>query len=138
LRPVSYLHVSLHGLGSVDISERWLQIAGQQLAVATRQIPPFEVCFDRVLSYANKQSEHPVVLADGNNGNAELMTLHRELRAVLGMGKSSFSPHITLLCDTKVVAAESIEPIRWTVDEVVLIRSEAGEYERLGHWSLGT
>jgi len=103
-------------------------------------MPPFEVCFDRVLSYANKQVKHPVVLTDGSDGNNELMALHRELRVALGMGKSSFSPHITLLCDTKDVAAESIEPIRWTVDEVVLIRSEVGatKYEHLGRWRFGT
>src|SRR6202451_2065583 len=74
-RPIAAdrLHVSMHHLG--DYADRPPGIitaaseAGAAIAVVT---PPFELVFDRVVSFENKSGRHPLVLL-GSDGVAGLM-----------------------------------------------------------------
>jgi len=51
---------------------------------------------------------------------------------------SSFTPHVTLLYDGRVVTERLVEPIRWTVREFVLVRSLLGKTRHIviGRWPL--
>jgi 2'-5' RNA ligase len=48
---------------------------------------------------------------------------------------TNFTPHVTLLYDARSVDEHPIQPIDWTVTEVVLIRSMKG-HAYLGRWLL--
>ena len=47
-------------------------------------------------------------------------------------------PHITLLYDGRGIGEHVVEPVRWTVKELVLVHSLLGQsrYIPLGRWSL--
>jgi 2'-5' RNA ligase len=49
-----------------------------------------------------------------------------------------YTPHLTLLYDDTHVARRAIEPITWTVNEFVLVRSLVGQgrHEVLARWPL--
>jgi 2'-5' RNA ligase len=50
----------------------------------------------------------------------------------------SFTPHVTLLYDDALVTETPIEPIRWTVGELVLVHSLLGQTRHipLARWPL--
>ena len=52
--------------------------------------------------------------------------------------RTSFRPHVTLLYDDQYVARQAVDPIRWTVSELVLVHGVVGEgrHITLGQWSL--
>ena len=56
-------------------------------------------------------------------------------RGMRRLANSNFTPHVTLLYDTRDVEEYPIEPIGWTVKEFVLIRSLNG-HEHLVRWPL--
>ena len=49
-----------------------------------------------------------------------------------------FSPHLTLLYDKQVLQKQPVDPVSWTVSEIVLVRSEVGaaKYHQLDRWPL--
>ncbi|MNL66559.1 hypothetical protein D3C87_1910460 [compost metagenome] len=51
----------------------------------------------------------------------------------------SFTPHVTMLYDRRLVAEQGIEPVRWTVGGFTLIHSLLGRTEHipLARWTLG-
>ena len=60
-----------------------------------------------------------------------------------GIGQSvtpGFTPHLTLLYGDRIVTERSIEPIRWTVRDFVLVQSLRGRGEskhiHLARWPL--
>ncbi len=77
-------------------------------------------------------------------GNPELLAFHQVLLKellkcrCLGKGGQDFNPHITLLYDRQGIEEESVSPVSWLVDEIVLIHSEVGDtkYHELGRWKL--
>jgi len=136
-------HVTLFHLGDWVGLPRDVVDAVTAAAVQTRAAP-FEVAFDLVASFDGRRDKLPFVLrADG--GNAALHAFHAELGAQLreaGMGPSAatgFEPHLTLAYDARKVVAEAVTPIRWRVDEFVLVHSLLGKtrHIRLGRWPLG-
>ena len=143
VRPLNHLHTSLpcftnvpHGLDQVI---NLVDHACRGIAEAT---PPFDVTFDRVLSFKRRTLKQPLVLAGSKNGNAELKAFHRLLVAKLS-GRSNanhqFTPHVTLLYDRQI-DEEPINPVvSWKVNEVILVLSHVGatKYDRLGCWKLG-
>ncbi len=146
--PAERLHVTLQTLGAFDgVPEEAMALADRvagRLAVA-----PFEVCFDRAMSFSGSggsEVQRAFVLRESQRSE-ELMNLHllltRGLRA-LGQpaaGGRAFAAHVTLLYDPRRVAEEPVEPIRWTVDTLVLIRSQVGSgkpYQILRRWQLPT
>ncbi|MGE5152361.1 MAG: 2'-5' RNA ligase family protein, partial [Rhodospirillaceae bacterium] len=50
----------------------------------------------------------------------------------------SFTPHVTLLRDGQRVPEQRIEPIEWTVREIVLVHSLLGRaaHRHVARWSL--
>src|SRR5258708_35247683 len=87
-------------------------------------MPPFRVAFDRVMSFRNG-----ALVLSGDDSVIGLEVLQQRLSDALdGRPRPArpFTPHLTLLRDSQRVAAHPIEPIRWTVREVVLVHSLLG------------
>lgn len=135
-------HITLHHLGDyVGLPNDMVakgKMAGGALATA-----PFEVIFDKAVSFANRPGNNPFTL-QGGEGVAALIDFQKALGlkmagAALKPDKQ-FVPHITLLYDGQVVPAQDIAPIRWTVDRFVLVQSKLGQTQHivLQGWDLGT
>ncbi len=132
------LHVSLHGIGEYpsfpkDIAARAVEAAA---AVA---LPPFEIAFDRVMSFSGKPGQLPLVLR--GNGAAGVTALQNALGSALaktGLGARQSAPHLTLLYDARRIDEQPIDPIGWIVREFVLVHSLLGQtsYIPLGKWPL--
>ena len=125
LRP-EHLHVMLFqvrdgaGLGT-DLAE-----AARQRA-ASVVMPSFKVAFDRVGSFRNG-----AFVLRGNDDMIGLEVLHQRLSDAFDGRPASarpFTPHVTLLRDRERIEEHSIEPIEWTVRDVVLVRSRLGRAE---------
>lgn len=133
-------HITLHHLGDYvglpkDIVAKG-EAAGGALAHA-----PFEVGFDRAVSFANRPGNNPFTL-QGGEGVAALVAFQGALGlkmagAALKPDKQ-FVPHVTLLYDGQVVPARTIAPIRWTVDRFALVQSKLGQTRHivLRSWDL--
>jgi RNA 2',3'-cyclic 3'-phosphodiesterase len=114
-RPTKLLHVTLHPVGAYfglpsDVLSAAVEV-GSSVEVA-----PFEVTFDRVLSFRGTD-RHPLVLRC-SRGIAEMVTLQKALGAAMlsiGLGSGNrlgFTPHVTLLYDRQSVPESGIgEPI---------------------------
>jgi len=138
LRPerlhVSLLHIRDYYEFPDDVADRAKEAASGIV------FPPIEIVFDRAMSFSGSDAQ---VLLVGR-GVAELTALRETL--VLAMAKtriklrcsSRFKPHLTLLYDEHLQIEEAIEPIRWTVNEFVLIDSLVGKgrHKELGRWPL--
>jgi len=87
-------------------------------------MPSFRVVFDRVMSFRNG-----ALVLSGADSVIGLEVLQQRLSDALdGRPRPArpFTPHLTLLRDDQHVAAHPIEPISWTVREVVLVHSLLG------------
>jgi RNA 2',3'-cyclic 3'-phosphodiesterase len=129
------LHVSLLFLGRGG-SEQMVRRTCE--AVASVKMDPFDVSFDHTVSFRGKPGNRPFVLA-GDSTMDRLTTLGHLLGAAIaekGMGRRArkdFMPHITLLYGERAVEECPIDPIRWTVNEFVLIHSLLG-HTHLARW----
>jgi 2'-5' RNA ligase len=136
------LHVTLHWLQDHSSLPPEL-LAGARHAAGCVEIAPFEVVFDQAGSLGEPGGRVPLVLT-GSAGLAALRQLQRTLAAAMtdaGIGRyvrSRFKPHMTLLYDRKHMATQPIEPVCWTVRELVLVHSVVGERRHivLGRWPL--
>ncbi len=135
------LHVSLHLVGDFK-RLKTSDVYKAQLAASEVSVAPFEVVFDSVETFRpapGREHKRPTVL---RGGSAELTDLHAALGTALrrqnlraGLG---FKAHITLCYGAKAVSQQPVEPIRFRVDNFVLIHSERGlgRYNILGRWAL--
>jgi RNA 2',3'-cyclic 3'-phosphodiesterase len=146
LRPVSHLHVSLLFLGhTFDVPETVVGTVGHVCKAVTAVTGPFEIKFDRVLSFRGQPGNHPLVLVNNNHESDALRSLHGLLHAKFSKyvsptsPTSKFVPHLTLLYDKQEITPKPIEPVSWMVKEIILVRSEVGatKYRLLGRWGLG-
>lgn len=139
-RPVEThrLHATLHHLGDfVDQIPPSLMLAAGE-AAATIKWPPFEVAFDRIGG-----TRGPFLLR-ASDGAVALRHFRQALNTTLikaGLRRyidPAFAPHITLSYDFSEAPEMSIEPIRWTVNEFVLIESLLGQHRHIerGRWSI--
>ena len=134
LIPRECLHVSLRFLGRG--SEQLIHGACE--AVAGVKMAPFEVSFDRTASFGGRPGNRPLVLT-GDDTLGRLKSLGHALDAAIaekGMGRRArrdFVPHVTLLYGDRAVDECPIAPIRWTVNEFVLIHSLNG-HAHLARW----
>ena len=134
------LHVSLHGIGEYPSFPN--EVAARAIkAAAAVAIAPFEIAFDRVMSFSGKPGQLPLVLR--GEGVAELIAFQKILgvamqKAELSRAKAHYAPHLTLLYDARRVEEQPIETIRWIVREFVLVHSLLGRsvYKSLGRWPL--
>lgn len=143
-RPITpeRLHVSLHGLGDHPRLPEAL-IGQARCAAAAVAMPPFEVVFDRAVSFARKNKKPPVVLR-ASGDVTPLIAFHRRLGDAMkkaGLGRrvaSRFTPHMTLIYDDRVVKERAIEAVRLTVRDFALVHSLVGRsrYIELARWPL--
>ena len=138
----SCLHVSLHALGMYHGMPAGL-VETVDTAASSVALPPFDIHFDRALSFANKRAARPFVLRSSRE-IAALNAFHRVLgdamsRAGLGRWVTwHFTPHMTLLYDRQVVDEHPVETVSWTVKEFVLVHSFVGQgkHLHLARWLL--
>jgi RNA 2',3'-cyclic 3'-phosphodiesterase len=133
------LHVTLFFLdGGSDAREHIVRIACK--AAQEVRLPPFEVSFDRIVSFHGSPGHHPFVLL-GGDGLRRLKLLRQALGVQLArnglkhLAKRDFNPHVTLLYAEREVEERPIEPICWTVDAFVLVHSMHG-HVHLARWPL--
>ena len=134
VRP-EHLHVTLchvgNGIGQPsDIVD---QVKERAASVA---MPSFQVCFDRAESFKNG-----ALVLRGDGGTIGLEILQQRLSDALDAQPRkarAFTPHVTLLRDSHRVPEQRIEPIEWTVREIVLVHSLLGRtaHRHLARWSL--
>lgn len=137
------LHVTLRFLGDFDSAEPpFVQAAMQAAATAATGGPPFEVTFDRVASFRNRDQGVPLVLLGG-----EALKTLKEFRGALDrhlgsvkliQPKGDYTPHVTLLYGEPRVEERPIAPITWRAEEFRLVHSTTGraQYTALGRWRL--
>ena len=143
-RPVAMerLHVTLHWLRDhpelpADLVERALA-AGASVDAA-----PFDVVCDRA---GCMDSGGGLIVLTTSRGSGSLQRFQRAVAGAMtdaGIGRyvrSSFKPHVSLIYGDRQIERREITPIRWTVDELVLIHSVVGEARHivLGRWPLQT
>jgi len=146
LRPISHLHVSLLFLGHTsDVPEPVVEAVSCICKTVATGTSPCEIMLDRVLSFRGRPGNHPLVLVDNDHGNDVVRNLqgllHTEFSKFFSLPASApkFVPHLTLLYDKQELPPQSVEPVRWIVQEFILVRSEVGatKYDWLGRWRLG-
>jgi RNA 2',3'-cyclic 3'-phosphodiesterase len=134
------LHVSLHAVGAWHgLSRAAVRTAKEVGASFSKR--PFEIVFDRAVSFAGNRA-----LVLRASGCLALASLHHALGIEMkkaGIGRwvtSRFTPHVTLLYGDRMVTERSIEPVRWTVCDFVLVQSLRGRGEskhiHLARWPL--
>ena len=139
--PTAHFHVTVHFIG---IHDRFFERVASwaQAAASTISMPAFDVAFDHAASFHRTARDRPVVLL-GSEGIAALKEFHGILgttltKAGFNLKPSSFTPHLTLLYDKHEVAERTIEPVRWTAREFVLVDSRVGktQHVQLARWPL--
>jgi RNA 2',3'-cyclic 3'-phosphodiesterase len=136
------LHVSLHAVGRYDSLPNFIVERAYE-AGAMVSTSPFPLMFDRIVSFDNGREKRPFVLRPGYD-LARLSVLHDVLgeamrRARIGRHVTShFTPHMTLLYDSRTVRERPIKPIRTNVRDFVLVHSLIGQsrYVELARWPL--
>ena len=145
MRPPDQWHVTLHWFGDYyDVPERVVQAAGKASDAVAARMPAFDVKLDSVTSFRGLPGNHPLVLMRNGEGNATLMKFHQVLTAELtkrqcfNKSNARFNPHLTLFYDRQMLRKTTVEPVRWTAGNIVLVRSEVGaaKYHRLEDWTL--
>lgn len=139
LLDVTRLHVTLLALGAAETEPLPSFIEAAKEAAASIVAPPFELAFDRALSFPGSGA----FVLRGDDGPATSLSLFRkalgEAMAARGIRpRLGGAPHMTLLYDDRHVAEFAIEPVRWTAREFVLVHSHVGRtrHEWLGRWPL--
>lgn len=136
------LHVSLlgicecHGLPN-DLIEAACK------AAASVAMAPFEVVFDRAMSFSNRRRTRPLVLLTGG-GEAALAGLRNclcEAMHAAGFGNRAsphFVPHMTLLYDRRMIAEQATAPVYLAVRDFALVHSlvRQGRHIELARWPL--
>jgi len=135
------LHISLNGIGAyATIPHDIINHAVTMAASVTTA--PFEVVFDRFLTWGRGQSR-PTVLRCAS-GEAELKALYAAIYAAMTRGGLSAKaapgvPHMTLLYGGAVLPEQHLpQPFGWCVDRFYLIHSIHGtrRHELRAEWSL--
>ncbi len=145
LRPVTHLHVSLPIPRHImHPPETVIERIGRACKTVAPIISPFEIKFDRVMSFRGRTGNRAVVLLNNNHESEGIMSLYRLLCAKFeklcfaASSAPTFLPHLTILYDQQELTPTSITPVCWRVKEIVLVLSEVGatKYHRLGCWAL--
>jgi 2'-5' RNA ligase len=131
-----HFHVTLCGIEE-GLGLSLARIESVKERVARVVMPSFRVGFDRAESFRNG-----ALVLRGDDGIIGLEVLQQRLSDSLdGQPRKArrFTPHVTLLRDGYLVPEQRIEPIEWTVREVVLVHSLIGRttHRHIARWSLG-
>ena len=138
---VEHFHVTLHFLGEYVGRPQHIVTAASDAAAAV-VMPPFQIAFDRALSFSRPHNL-PFVLC-GSDGVGALMAFHQALGKAVkkaGLGrlvKRGYTPHMTLLYDDRCVPEQPVETIAWIAHEFVLADSLIGQNRHvpLARWQL--
>lgn len=133
------LHITLHHFDDYNGLPPGI-VSMAKTAASGLKVAPFDVVFDRAVSFKNS---HAFVLRGGNELTA-LLSFRQALSVEMiktglrDFAKSPFTPHVTLQYDDRLVDEHAIEPVRWTVNEFVLVHSLIGKHEHrhLARWPL--
>jgi RNA 2',3'-cyclic 3'-phosphodiesterase len=138
------LHLSLCPMGNPERLRQPLESA--LLAAAAEVVAAsFDVTLDSAMRFSAKDGQFPFVLCTDAATTDAALNLRKaiaaeQLRVGLQVSAvSSFLPHVTLLHGHAIDAIEeTIVPVRWHVQDFVLIRSFFGQsrYEVIGRWPL--
>ncbi len=138
--PAAHLHVTVNYLGTFD-SLRPDVVGAARVAADRLASPPVPIGFDTLASFDSRRRLYPLVLRGGDN--APVRALNRALTAALLDTRAiataePYEPHLTLLRDRTLVAAEAIAPVRWIARELVLVHIHVGQgrHELLARWPL--
>ncbi|MGL4239842.1 MAG: 2'-5' RNA ligase family protein [Beijerinckiaceae bacterium] len=138
------LHVSLHPLAGFVGSPRAMIEAAGAAAMAV-SFSSFDIVFDRAGSFARKGDGRRPFALQGSEGLIAVCDFREALRAEMrkagiGAAAPSFNPHVTMLYDRRCVASQSVDLVRWRVNEFVLVESLVGyaTHAPLGRWRLGS
>jgi RNA 2',3'-cyclic 3'-phosphodiesterase len=138
------LHMTVHHVGDYERLPPRFVYAGRQAAQAV-SMPSFEVTFRLVTSFESmprrdgRPPRWPVVLPGEGD---RVFEFHKILGAAMeryGLKIAEhFVPHLTLFYASRPITPRAIKPIRFLVDEFVLIHSELGltRYNILDRWRL--
>ena len=136
------LHVTLHHLGD-HVGLREDIVSAARNAADTVHLPPMEIAFDQVMSFATHSGTHPLVLCAGQPHEAlrqlwQTLDLALQRAACPKPRSGSFTPHMTLLYDRETMPVQAVEPLAWTAREFVLVHSLLGQTRHivLGRWPL--
>ena len=107
------------------------------------RLQPFDITFDRVMSFYNRGRKRAFVLRPSAEITA-LSEFHRALGDCMkdvGLSRwvtPRFTPHITLLYDRRMIAEQPVEAVCWHVDRFALIHSLVGcsRHIHLARWKL--
>lgn len=133
-----HFHVTLHHVGD-DVGAPPAALVDTILRrVADVAMPSFRVAFDRVMSFRNG-----AFVLCGDESTIGLEILQQRVSDTLD-GRPQlarpFTPHVTLLRDSRHVEAHEIEPIAWTVRDITLVHSLLGRttHHHLARLPLGS
>jgi 2'-5' RNA ligase len=137
LIPADRLHVSLFFLAGLheDGVRRVCEVAAETVSTT-----PFEVSFDCTSSFRGKPGNYPLVLF-GDAGLNALKSFRQAFASAMtrkglrSRANTNFTPHMTLLYGERRVEEYPIDPIGWTVKDLVLVRSMNGHVD-LARWPL--
>jgi DNA-directed DNA polymerase III (polc) len=113
-------------------------------AAAAVSCRPFDISFDRALSFKSKKLSRPFVLMCAKTALAPLQAFHRALiealhqHGLIQKRHPDFTPHLTLFWDPASIPEHPVTPLGWTVNEFVLVHSRVGrsEHRVVGRWVL--
>ncbi|MEJ0099600.1 MAG: 2'-5' RNA ligase family protein [Pseudomonadota bacterium] len=130
---LEHLHVTLCFLGDHEGLSPKLVAEADAAGRHLRGVP-FELSFDRIMSFRRKRNPPLVLCREGSC--APLVLLRHQLGVP---DPQQFTPHVTLLYDRRMITLQEVAPISWRVIEVLLIRSYIGQtrHEVLGRYPLG-
>lgn len=100
--------------------------------------PPFPLAFDRIENRKAVTLRTREPLAEARAVQAALVRHLLEARAPMMLGTTP-EPHLTINYAGDRLRAETIAPIGWTVDEILLVESVVGQARHVEHgrWRLG-
>lgn len=142
LLPPERIYCAVYSVGD------WLgstQVLVEKVSAVAESIdfPPIELSFDSVLTFSGPSTVHSLALRAGRDAGIarEFHTLLGKAMKQAGLGAgpdSLYVPHVALLHDDTIVAEKSIEPVRWTAQEFVLMHRAPGQSRSmiLGRWPL--
>jgi 2'-5' RNA ligase len=138
--PASRLHLSLHQLADhADLPQELIRAASA--AASAVRFAPFQITFDRAITFADKPRNRPLVLL-ASAADTDLRAFREHLGHVLASagiawrGTEAFAPHVTLLYDDQALPERPIEPVTWAVGGFSLVLTADRQRTHLRTWSL--
>jgi RNA 2',3'-cyclic 3'-phosphodiesterase len=131
-------HVTTHHLSDFVGQMPPNLVPAAKMAAATVKMQPFDVTFDRAVGTGQQ------FLLRASDGSEALCSFQRSLTAALiaaGLRRylrGNIRPHMTLSYGVNTVRERPVDPVRWTVQEFVLVESLVGAHRHivLGRWPL--